>query len=76
MSDKHPPERGASVFLRALLIGMSAPAFVFETPRITRLVAPPPTASSARTSLDALRGDWARVGQDFSTVIARETKPT
>jgi hypothetical protein len=73
MNDKQPPERGASVFLRAMLIGMAAPALIFETPRITRLTPPPPTTRDARASLDALRGDWERIGQDFSTVIARET---
>lgn len=55
--------KNRSTLLAGILAGMSSPATIYA--QSTYL---PPTG----TDMERLRGDVARVGKDFSTVIERE----
>jgi hypothetical protein len=80
MNPKPSPDtaRNYRAFWRGLLAGLAAPAFVLtpepvHIPRVARAEhANPP----ARSPVEALRGDWERIGQDFAQVIACETART
>ena len=56
-------------FWSAFWQGIAAPALAFAAPAHSQMIESPATS---RTDLDAMRGDWMRVGKDFKLVIARE----
>ncbi|WP_123785276.1 hypothetical protein [Pseudazoarcus pumilus] len=55
-------------FLRAVLRGMGAPAFMFESEHRGRRVTGYPHANE----MEAMRSDWLRIGGDFQTAVKRE----
>ena len=56
------------IFWVAFWQGLASPGLVFAQPPSTLFETPAP----GRSDLEAMRGDWERVGADFRHVIARE----
>lgn len=61
-------KRAHASFWAAFWQGVSAPTFAFAPPRLPIIHSP----VVHRNDLDAMRGDWVRVGGDIRHVIARE----
>lgn len=59
-------------FWAAFWSGVSTPAAVFSAPTIPVLHIP----TENRSDLDAMRGDWMKIGGDISGVITREKAAT
>jgi hypothetical protein len=60
-------------FWAAFWQGVAAPTLVLATPPAHHIDAPAITPiTHGRSDLDAMRGDWCRVGEDFRHVISRE----
>jgi len=55
-----------NVFWPAFWAGLGSPAFISPLD---------PHVAANRTDVDAMRGDWERIGQDFKKVITRESAP-
>jgi hypothetical protein len=60
------------MFWSAFFCGMSSPTLLFSSDAI-RL---PRVEVRQGSDLDAMRGDWEKIGNDFRTVIAREEAAT
>lgn len=60
--------KSRQAFWTAFLGGVAAPAMAFATPPTPVVHAP----SETRSDLDAMRGDWVKIGGDISNVITRE----